>query len=67
MVKKEKTPTSLPPNRALVDLTTTTPRSRKRKLYEFLDLILESFGAEEAMKKPISFSLPVSTFEFFFA
>lgn len=65
VVKKEKTSYSLPLKKNLVDLTTKTPRSRKKNLSKIMDDSLESLRAKEDMKKLVSISQTISTFEFF--
>ena len=60
MVKKEKSTPSLPPKRAHIDLTTKTLGSQKRKIDEVTDLHLENLGAEEALRKLVTFSQAVS-------
>lgn len=66
VVKKEKTSSSRPPNRVMINLSMKAHGSKKRKTSEIPDLNLESLGAEEAMEKLISFSQVVSTFKSFF-
>lgn len=63
VVDKENTYSSRPPKRVVSDLSMKTPRSKRIKLSEIPDLILENLGAEEVIKKLITFSQAISISE----
>lgn len=67
MVKNEKTYSSRPPKRFVINLSMKTLGSNKRNPSEIPYLSFGNLGVEEAMKKLFSFSQAISTSEFSFS